>query len=701
MFYKKNNIKKKFTLLIIFSIITILFISGSGSTYLKTPLLKSDRIVSETRLKSSGYWILVGTTININANWAAINSSNDWCNGAGTIGDPYIIENVTIDAQNSGSCIRVQNSVDHFIIRNCTLIDGGTSSFDSGIYLNNVQNGLIENNTCYDSRIGIMLGSSSNIIVRDNVVYSSSFVGIYIYYGSSNDAINNKITGSGRGLSIFSSSNINFSQNQLINSGIHVYYNSESNLITNHIDTSNTVSGKPIYYIVNEDDLDNSNFTNPGQIILVSCDNAQISGFNFNDTNVGLQLLYCDNAEIFGNNFSSISQNGIMVRNGDFNNITSNNFEATSTAMELSDSCLNNTVDDNTVFNSYNALYVYLNSENNTIINNNFTQCTLGMYISTCGYNLYENNNIINSVSRGIHFSSSVDNGKLVNNTIDGSSTYGIRLDTNIDSIMFQKNIIKNSGTAGVYISTSDCEHNIFFQNSFLQNVKHVIDDGTNNNYNNSLIGNYWDNYTGIDANDDGIGDTPHPIEGSAMTFDYLPIYDDGDSIGPIITITSPSMGSYHSQSPTIDLTITDPSGVNDTWYTIIGSGSYHFITGSSFIVNMTSWMNENDGSVIIRVYGNDTLGNLGYSDITVYKDTVAPVIIINDPTNESTFSIAPEFDIDITDDNLDTVWYTMDGSDFIITVFTGTFDITTWNALPDGVINITFYAEDLAGNNG
>ncbi|TFF63648.1 MAG: hypothetical protein EU521_00805, partial [Promethearchaeota archaeon] len=333
--------------------------------------------------------------------------------------------------------------------------------------------------------------------------------------------------------------------------------------------------------------------------------------------------------------------------------------------------------------------------------NNNFTQCTLGIYISTCGYNLYENNNIINSVSRGIHFGSSVDNSKLVNNTIDGSSTYGIRLDTNIDSIIFQKNTIKNSGTAGVYISTSDCEHNIFFQNSFLQNFKHVIDDGANNDYNNSLIGNYWDNYSGSDLNDDQIGDTPHPIEGSAMAFDYLPIYDDGDSIEPIITITSPSLGSYHAEPPTIDLTITEPSGVNETWYTIIGSGIDHPFTGSSFIIDMTTWINENEGSLTIRVYGNDTLGNLGYTDISIYKDTVAPVITINDPTDESTFSVAPEFNIDITDDNLGTVWYTMDGTDFIITVFTGTFDTTTWNSLPDGEIIITFYAEDLAGNNG
>ena len=48
------------------------------------------------------------------------------------------------------------------------------------------------------------------------------------------------------------------------------------------------------------------------------------------------------------------------------------------------------------------------------------------------------------------------------------------------------------------------------------------------NNWNNSLIGNYWDDYRGVDQNDDGIGDTPYSINGTANSFDYLPIWDDG-----------------------------------------------------------------------------------------------------------------------------------------------------------------------------
>ncbi|MFX0156094.1 MAG: hypothetical protein ACFE9Q_16360, partial [Candidatus Hodarchaeota archaeon] len=55
-----------------------------------------------------------------------------------------------------------------------------------------------------------------------------------------------------------------------------------------------------------------------------------------------------------------------------------------------------------------------------------------------------------------------------------------------------------------------------------------------------------------------------------------------------------------------------------------------------------------------------------------------------------------------ISDDNLDSMWYSLDGG---LTNFTftnnGTIDPTAWAALPQGIINITFYANDTLGNLG
>ncbi|GAG93980.1 unnamed protein product, partial [marine sediment metagenome] len=94
---------------------------------------------------------------------------------------------------------------------------------------------------------------------------------------------------------------------------------------------------------------------------------------------------------------------------------------------------------------------------------------------------------------------------------------------------IFSKNNISING-CGLNI-TVNCSDNIVYNNSFSRNLKNSVDNGTNNHWNNSLIGNYWSNYMEIDWNDDGIGDTPFEIWGSAGSKDFLPIWDDGYKI--------------------------------------------------------------------------------------------------------------------------------------------------------------------------
>ncbi len=504
-------------------------LSFGTSIYILPELInQSKSFENNLNLKGSGHWEITGR-ISIDdtdtgvSDWATINATYDWCNGAGTIDNPYVIENVTINAGNSGSCISILNSNSaYFIVRNCTLIDGGSTSLDSGIYMNSVQNGLIENNTCYNSRCGIVLEACSYNIVMQNYVYGTSFVGIYLYDGNDNEAHYNTIIGTNRGLGLYDESNANFTENTFSNTGIYIS-GDDTQVNTHSIDSSNLVNGRSIYYLVNESNLDNTNFTDPGQIILANCDDCQISGFQFNYTNIAIQIFYSKNTKVFDNEFSDVFTTCVYIHGNDKSNISGNNFDQLNQGIIFYDT-INSSIENNNFTSCSTAISLQTYSHNNTVENNIMLQCPTSIYIASSDDNWIEDNDMNGLGNYGSYITYSANNTFFLN-SITGFNR-GIFIISNSDSNVFRENLIKSSSTYGVDIYDSTCEENIFFENSFEDNNLHLNDDGTNNYYNNSEIGNYWDNYTGTDENDDGIGDNPFEIQ--AGIFDYLPIFDDG-----------------------------------------------------------------------------------------------------------------------------------------------------------------------------
>ena len=111
-------------------------------------IVKERKVQSENIInypKMSGYWDL--PFIYINGNWSYTAGNYTWCSGDGSWQNPYVIENVTIDASSSptGSGILIENSKqNYFIIRNCTIFNAGT-----GIKLENSTNGRLTENNCF------------------------------------------------------------------------------------------------------------------------------------------------------------------------------------------------------------------------------------------------------------------------------------------------------------------------------------------------------------------------------------------------------------------------------------------------------------------------------------------------------------------------------------------------------------------------
>ena len=82
---------------------------------------------------------------NPSINWSVAKSAGI-CTGNGTYSNPYVIEDLVINAGGSGNGIWIENSDVYFIIENCTLFNSGGGTYYAGIKLVYVKNSQLTNN---------------------------------------------------------------------------------------------------------------------------------------------------------------------------------------------------------------------------------------------------------------------------------------------------------------------------------------------------------------------------------------------------------------------------------------------------------------------------------------------------------------------------------------------------------------------------
>ncbi|MHA1234984.1 MAG: Loki-CTERM sorting domain-containing protein, partial [Promethearchaeota archaeon] len=153
------------------------------------------------------------------------------------------------------------------------------------------------------------------------------------------------------------------------------------------------------------------------------------------------------------------------------------------------------------------------------------------------------------------------------------------------------------------------------FLNYFINNEFNAVDSGINNTWDDELIGNSWDDYGGVDANDDGIGDTPYTIIGGAGSQDNYPIFWDA----PIISIDSPVVNTtFQNTAPQYNISI---EGVPiSIWYTIEGIVGTFPITELTGTVDQDTWDSLDDGDITITFYAQDSENEIGSTNIIVIK---------------------------------------------------------------------------------
>ena len=166
-----------------------------------------------------------------------------------------------------------------------------------------------------------------------------------------------------------------------------------------------------------------------------------------------------------------------------------------------------------------NGIAIDIRSSYNTI-----SDCKLiGVDNSKQGIKIHGANNIVRNCeiqdfSNGVLILLDSNNNEIINcNIINNENAVDIRINSN-NNVVTSCNIYYNLQSVRIWQNSNN---NYLYLNNFWKNDIVAIDE-CNNTWDNGIKGNYWDKYRGVDANEDGIGDTPFVISNGIV--DRYPI---------------------------------------------------------------------------------------------------------------------------------------------------------------------------------
>jgi parallel beta-helix repeat protein len=374
---------------------------------------------------------------------------------------------------------------------------------------------------------------ASNVMVSQFTIQNSGPTahGVGIFFSNHNMLINNTVRGNGEGIHLYETSDNTLRNNNVTGNLYNFGVRGVSLLHFIHdIDISNTVNGKPVYYLANQGNMviNSSTFPDAGYLGLVNSTHITVKNLNLTSNHQGVLFAYTTNSTLLNVNVTNNRYGFYLVHcandviNG--NVINSNYWDGIYLR-----SCSNITITGNSLANNRVGITLEYFGDNiisgNNLQNNAYT----GIFVSLSSSNIFDENIVtmtfpFEDYGHGIWLKTS-NNNLVKNNTIVSNRWQAIILQDSATNDIFCNTVTSNG--VGIYLDSAN--GNLIYHNDFVDNTVQANSANSVNNWDDGYPsgGNYWsdystrypsvlDEYNGENQDilgSDGIWDSPYGID--------------------------------------------------------------------------------------------------------------------------------------------------------------------------------------------
>ncbi|MEX2684250.1 MAG: right-handed parallel beta-helix repeat-containing protein [Candidatus Sigynarchaeota archaeon] len=321
------------------------------------------------------------------------------------------------------------------------------------------------------SDAAIFSSFSSKITVRDSMFLHNN-KSMHFSTGSVETRIeNNTIRNSKFGIFLRDSLATRITRNLFFKCGLWIEGSDIMYYTSHFIDQTNQVNMKTLYYYSNETFLDNTHFSNAGQIILANCSHCIIRDQNVSNGTNGILLVNCINNTL----------DRVISSNNNFIGVF------------IVDSSDNNTISKCVIENNTYGILIFIMCQNNKILHSSILRNEKeGVSLLAAPFTHLENN-IVNQNEFGVRIFNSYGT-TLLTNQISFNKNAGIRIDSG-NGIFILRNNISLNDAFGIYIETTSSSSTISRNFIAMNGVSEAYARSTNTKWDDNGIGNFWGDY--------------------------------------------------------------------------------------------------------------------------------------------------------------------------------------------------------------